>query len=148
MLLTTPIQRIEKNPVSGGLNVKSPKCYRLLLVSYRTFTESLIKIHSSIFHKVANRYPAAPRGTRNSLVSRERVKPIVLLCRTRHISNFIKKIVNPFCRNVANKYGSRKKKNPVSKGLNVTSQKCHRLFLMWCPTYPENWMNIYLPVFL
>ena len=42
-----------------SLNAKSPKCFRLLLVKYPAYPQSLLNIHSSFFRNVANRLPAA-----------------------------------------------------------------------------------------
>ena len=52
---------------------------------------------------------------------------------------------NPFSRNIANRHvfhWKTTKRSLVSKGLNITQTKFSRLFLLPCPTYPDNFIII------
>ena len=75
--------------------------------------------------------------------------PVFLLSQVHPLVKLSWRYVRPFPRNVANRHGlpQTSKQISVFKGLNGTSWKCSRLFLVPSPTFPENRMKIHSAVF-
>ena len=126
------IQTIKKT-VSKGSNATSQLFFRLFIVWYRTY---FMKIHSSMFPNSVKIHPG----------SKETTSP---KCNRYFLVWFGvsgKFQENPCFRNVVKKHGFpwyNRKGNSASKGVNITSQKCCRLFLVQRLTYTTNLVKIH-----
>ena len=120
----------------------------------QTFRENFMKIRSLVFpwyyqQSQIQNIKKSTLDSRGWLQHPENVPD----CSLSHVQPLLKiswKSFHSFSRYVANSHGFPRtcwKRFPVFKGLNRTSRKCSRLFLVISPTGPENFMTNRLRVF-
>ena len=137
------IWKKKKNPVSKGLNATSPKFSRSFFVWKSTYDKISRKSIRGCFRNVANRHDTAPSvGTVKQSSQVWNRQAICFVVGSNTSWKFHENLFTRFSvMLLANTDRENRKKDPVCVKRNIA--KSSRWFLLLCPTYPENFMNIH-----
>ena len=151
MLLTNADPEYRKKLYPNGLTKHPPNCPGCSSYDIQPIVNVLWTSIQALVRNVANRHDAAL--TMGTVKQSSQTWNSLAICFAASVMPKISwktsgKSFHPFFR-----YGARKsdpenrKMDPWSKGLNITSAKCSRLYLVWCRTYIEKFMKIDPSVF-